>query len=286
MKNLINLSIILFALISFSCFSSCTSDSISSVEHEILNVEKEAETHQHLHDEMHNHVENLGVNLENPEPIDFVLPDGTTENRYLIEGDIALTRSELDQLRDDMNGDLRQYHTNNLVNSPQELTITGYTGNYYALTEKMKTGLTAAVNSFNALNMGITFRLDFAPNVAADIVVYQVNNGKSGGSAGFPSAGKPHKWVQIFNRLQLESPGLIQHVIIHEIGHCLGLRHTDYATRSSCYYSSNEGDGGVGANHIPGTPIQDANSVMKACYNGTETGALTWYDIIAFRHLY
>ena len=56
--------------------------------------------------------------------------------------------------------------------------------------------------------------------------------------------------------------------IAHEMGHCIGFRHTDYMDRSySCGGApDNEGDGGVGANHIPGTPTgPSANSWMLAC---------------------
>ncbi|MEQ8576674.1 MAG: M57 family metalloprotease, partial [Fulvivirga sp.] len=52
-----------------------------------------------------------------------------------------------------------------------------------------------------------------------------------------------------------------------------GFRHTDFFDRSiSCGGSTaNEGDGGVGANHIPGTPTgasASAKSWMLACTDG------------------
>ena len=74
----------------------------------------------------------------------------------------------------------------------------------------------------------------------------------------------------------------------HEIGHCLGLRHTDYFNRSlSCGSGGNEGDGGVGANHIPGTPTGfDANSIMLACFSSSEDGEFGPFDIKALEYLY
>lgn len=52
----------------------------------------------------------------------------------------------------------------------------------------------------------------------------------------------------------------------HEIGHCIGFRHTDYQTRQSCGQNVNEGSAGVGAIHIAGTPTgSDSSSIMQSC---------------------
>jgi hypothetical protein len=58
----------------------------------------------------------------------------------------------------------------------------------------------------------------------------------------------------------------------HEIGHCIGFRHTDYMNRSSCGQNSNEGSAGVGAIWIPGTPTTVSGtykSWMMACTDGS-----------------
>jgi len=292
MKNLLNISTILFAIITLAFFSSCTPESITDIEKEIPTIDVEVETADlhHIHDDVCNHVKHLDFDLENPEEIDFQFPDGTVEKRFLIEGDIAMTRAELEQLKEEMNGDLRQYRTYNLVNAPRVIDVVGWVGPNFTLTPKMKQGLQWAVNNYNNLNTGLTFKLTFVSSVVpyGDIVVYKTTNGRTGGRAGFPSGGNPYKWVQIFDGMENLSVNAIEHVMTHEIGHCLGLRHSDYNTRASCGQNHNEGAGVEGAVHIPGTAGAgaDLNSVMQACFSSSVNGEFSAYDKIALEYLY
>jgi hypothetical protein len=82
-----------------------------------------------------------------------------------------------------------------------------------------------------------------------------------------------------------------EHIITHELGHTLGLRHTDYYDRSiSCEprYSGVEGAEDVGVIHIPGTPTTAVwnGSVMNACPHIDNTGEFTSADINALNILY
>jgi hypothetical protein len=77
-------------------------------------------------------------------------------------------------------------------------------------------------------------------------------------------------------------------VIQHEIGHCIGFRHTDYFNRAlSCGgTATNEGASSVGAVWIPGTPTgNSANSWMLACSNGGNR-TFNANDIVALNYLY
>jgi len=210
---------------------------------------------------------------------------------YVLEGDIVITPETFEAMsRSDVHhvGAVgEQYRTTNLVSSPQTITVIGYTGGSNALTSKMQTALQNAVANYNALNMGLSFTLTFSASTNADIVVYRVT-GSAGGSAGFPSGGNPYKWVQIFSQTNNYTTDVNEHVMTHEIGHCLGLRHTDYFNRSlSCGTGGNEGSGGVGAIHIPGTPTGfDANSIMLSCFSSSENGEFGSFDVVALETLY
>ena len=100
------------------------------------------------------------------------------------------------------------------------------------------------------------------------------------GSAGFPTdSGDPYPEIQMSGILEstygLSTDGIAT-IIAHEMGHCIGFRHTDYFDRSiSCGgAASNEGTAGIGANHIPGTPTDDASfsdqSWMLSCTDGSD----------------
>ncbi len=73
----------------------------------------------------------------------------------------------------------------------------------------------------------------------------------------------------------------------HELGHCIGFRHTDYKKRSSCGPGPGEQAGSIGAVWIPGTPTNVSgsyNSWMMACTNGSPT--FNSADVTALQYVY
>jgi hypothetical protein len=80
----------------------------------------------------------------------------------------------------------------------------------------------------------------------------------------------------------------IASLLAHEIGHCIGFRHTDYATRVSCGRPQSPENSPYGTIHIPGTPVgHDPTSWMMACpvpQGGNRS--FNANDIKALRYLY
>lgn len=241
-----------------------------------------------------NQFKDLGFDVSDIQVDQSVNPlTGIKEKMYVLEGDIAITEENLHQMvRSELAHEGacgEQYRTTNLVGGlPRTIRVIGYTGGSQALDSKMRTALQWSVDNYNALNTGLTFTLTFGTNYSSyDMVVYKVS-GAGGGSAGFPSGGNPYKFIQIQAGTSNYDTNVVEHVITHEMGHCLGLRHTDYFNRSlSCGSGGNEGSSGVGAIHIPGTPTGfDANSIMLACFSSSEDGEFGSYDRTALEYLY
>ena len=197
---------------------------------------------------------------------------------YLVENDIYLTDSDLENMsKPNHIPSLEQYSTNELVCGPRTITVYAPTGSR-GYSAGMIAGLDLAISRYNAMNLSINFQRVTTSN--ADIVFTRLRKGEERqgilGSAGFPTNCNPYGEIKMSGILESSyglSTGGIATIMGHEMGHCIGFRHTDYFDRSiSCGgATSNEGASTVGANHIPGTPTgatASAKSWMLACTDG------------------
>lgn len=214
------------------------------------------------------------------------------EGGYIVEGDIFIPANELKRNLD--GGILRvgmseQYRTTNLVTRlPRTITV--------ALSSRIDAAvygpvLDEVVSRYNAENLQIILqRVSSGANITFDRA-----NGSYLASAGFPTAGgDPYNLVKVNTRAigSGTSTTFINYaatIFAHELGHCIGFRHTDYMDRSySCGGStSNEGASTVGAILIPGTPAgPDPNSFMLACISSGANRPFNANDKTALSYLY
>lgn len=224
----------------------------------------------------------------------------TAEGNYLIEGDILLTKQQLIDLKGVVSHELiyaneEHYRTTNVVSTPTsgQRVITVRLGSGFP--SHYSTGLDQALARYNNLNLKIRFQ---RVSSGGNIVITGANLGTSGGgcilgqAAGFPSSsGNPSPGFTLSTSScatsYLNTANKVDEVIAHEIGHCIGFRHTDYMNRSSCGQNANEGSAGVGAIHIPNTPTTvngTYNSWMMACTNGSP--AFSSADNTALNYVY
>ena len=183
---------------------------------------------------------------------------------------------------------------------------------------------TEAVKRYNDLKLKLTFKILSAQSAEVpDItIIGQVfaDPNTLGQSAGFPVNGNPANEIKLSVNLRNANGSYLATIIAHEIGHTIGMRHTDYMNRSfsQCNpypketvdeiarlypgrnlqneedlnfiindLNPNNQEVSPGAVWIPGTPaVADPNSWMLACIGQNQNRLFTANDIRALRALF
>ncbi|MGY0039601.1 M57 family metalloprotease [Pedobacter sp. NJ-S-72] len=232
-------------------------------------------------------ISKLGFSTENARKV---------KGGYLVEGDILLTDKNLGETAVTSHlsiAETEQYRTTNLVSAlPRVITIS-----VSNLPTVYSNAVNAMITRYNNLGLRFTFQRAAAGTTGdIDVVGFDEGVGPDGyitlGSSGFPSGGDPYNEIQMNTNVDAYGAnpnlGYLTSVLQHEVGHCIGFRHTDYANRAySCGGAyDNEGKSDIGAVRIPGTPSgPDAASFMLACSNGSDR-TFNANDKIALNYLY
>jgi hypothetical protein len=222
-------------------------------------------------------IHNLGFSTQNVQVVD---------GDYLVEGDILISTQSFSSSPDQKLlriAETEQYRTNNLVSGSRVITVSVSS----RLPASYVAALDEALGRYNALGLRLTFQ-----RVSSGATISLVKgSGNYLASSGFPtSSGAPYSQVKVnSNAIGSQPQSTVASIFAHEIGHCIGFRHTDYMDRSySCGGSAvNEGASTVGAVLIPGTPSgPDAGSWMLSCIGSGQNRPFNSNDKTALNYLY
>ncbi|THU35986.1 hypothetical protein FAM09_21600 [Niastella caeni] len=200
-------------------------------------------------------------------------------DRFVAEEDIIFYKKEPIAAGEHMT---EQARTPYLVSaSYNNVTVFLNTASFGSIGTNLSNALNAAIASYNAIGTGIAFtRVASASGALIQIVR---NNGIGAnvcGQAGFPfSNGQPFNIINI-NESFLVSSGYSSQsqltlLLAHEMGHCIGLRHTNWQVLGEGF-----------APTIGATPLTDASSAMNGATCGAFWAGLSANDITALRILY
>ncbi|UII33145.1 M57 family metalloprotease [Fulvivirga ulvae] len=202
------------------------------------------------------------------------------DDHYVAEGDIVFYKEEPHFDGDVHNGREEQARSTYVV-APAYRNIRIYLDQASFSTLNLNDAVNTAISAFNAVGTEIQFSRVYSQS-SADIVVKRNNAIGTNvcGRAGFPfSNGRPFNNVDISEttliNFGLTSTSQLRLLVAHEIGHCIGFRHTNWQSQ-----------GESTAIHIPGTPTSDGASVMNGSTCGNNWGGLSFYDKKGMEVLY
>ncbi len=180
----------------------------------------------------------------------------------------------------------RQYASTNQLSDTVDLICLVEANAYNGV---LGAALDSAIVRYNELDLSFSFQR--GSGAQCDATITMRTWGGTGAQAGFPSGGLPFDTVYMGTGIPNFGEDVTRHVIMHELGHAVGIRHTDYYDRSitcSPPYDGVEDVNPHGADHVPGTPTTAilGGSVMNACYNRGSDGEWTASDLNTLDTLY
>lgn len=201
---------------------------------------------------------------------------------YLVEGDILFYKDQHGQGVPNT----EQASTNALISGGNQdnITVRIDASLPSSGTDNWRPEIQQAINDWNAVSCS-KIRLVLTTSSTADITVRSDFGSLPDdviASATFPANGNAGPTVQInldFLSNRTVSTGQKRYNMVHEFGHCLGFRHTNWASRG-------ESVGSIGANYIPETPINDNLSVMNGGTALNSWIGFSNFDVTALRNIY
>ena len=218
-------------------------------------------------------------------------------DRVIVEGDIALSLLELTSALSDTSRGPRirtQWSTNQTVSSTNVSSVTIDLTALGAFSAQVLAGARLALSDWNAVNQSGVYLTEATPgDITVTVGSYYDSYGYQDynlfGVGSYPmhasALGKPGPTISVnrFFAYQSNVTSNARYNMVHEIGHTLGFRHSNW--QSTCRGTEVDTEG-AGANQIAGTSATDAASVMNACTAARLWSAFSAGDLTAIRTLY
>jgi hypothetical protein len=204
--------------------------------------------------------------------------DGTGEEVYIVENDIAISPKQLDNMQS-KDGTNTEEHVGGLLSVGTSRTI--YIKTHYGMDQTTKDALEDAMDWFNSLNLKLSFAFR---SYGADIIVTSYPVGSSPQAiSGLPDNGDPYHQINV-SGISSISKSEKTRLFKHNLLHCIGLHHND--AMQSCGFDVVSIDD-YPKLYIPDTPsgYYSADALMNSCYSLSPGTGADYVDV-ALQYLY
>lgn len=196
------------------------------------------------------------------------------DNYIVVEGDILFDKDKL------LNLDVttRQAHSDYLISFENRYNMHVWI-DYQSMDASWINAFTSAIAEWNSLG-GVYMTYQPYTSMPAISITPRTLTGAYA-QASFPTSdGKPGSTIYVDTRYNLTASQK-KLIAVHELGHCIGFRHTDWRSN---------GEAALPAVPIPGTPNtgynDDAASIMNSYIGGQNWNGFSSYDKVAHNYMY
>ncbi|MGB3182072.1 MAG: M57 family metalloprotease [Cyclobacteriaceae bacterium] len=200
------------------------------------------------------------------------------EDHFVAEGDITIFKKDLHDQHH--HGAKTEQARSTYTVAPAYWNVKVYLDDASFTNLNLSSAVNNAISAINSAGSALSMSRVYNQYQANIVISRQDQLNGACGRAGFPgSDGRPYSQVLISEGVMAGSgyttTAHLTYLVAHELGHCIGLRHTNYSSF-----------GEPTADRINDTPGSDGSSIMNGGTCGGTSTSLSYYDKVALRVLY